>query len=99
LASGTIVVGGKQVCGGIDEQICVMTFTVTNPYSVKAGDMTGDAGHTYWIVATGSPDQMVQFYRQDYFDPTVGNCGSGCAYATVVAYIDGRPQRTYQVQP
>jgi hypothetical protein len=99
LTSGTISVDGKQACGGVGEQICVLTYTVTAPHQVASGDAVGDTGHTYWAVADGSPSEMVEFHRTDFFDPKVGNCVTGCSYATVVPYLDGKPQPSYRVVP
>jgi hypothetical protein len=92
VTSGSLLLGGGLICGNDSAQICVLLWSVTGDdlaFQPAAASLTVDSGHDWWAVGTGSPDVMAAGQTASFWDPKIGNCGTGCAYAMVYSYRDG----------
>jgi hypothetical protein len=94
VTSGSITVRSVPRCGGVGDQICVATWTAT---SGRRAVVVGDAGNTYWALASGEPGAIAAFNAASYWGPD--NCGGGCAVGTVVPFVDGKALPAYQLMP
>ncbi len=102
MTSGSIWVGGSKICEWDQPQICVLVWTVTTGSAATqptAAGVEADQGHNWWTIATGSPEAVASYNEASYWAPESGNCDTGCAYATVVPYVDGVAGSSYTLRP